>query len=388
MDDLVTAFTPEAMFDFPDPYPLFAGLRHSNPVLRAQTVNRLSWVVSRYDDVLTVLRDAETYSSRANAEVGRYMVRTIIEMDAKEHARMRALISSVFTPRSIEAMTARVESLVHELIDGFAGDTRVDLVDRFSMALPIQIIAEIVGVPRSDYPMFKEASMALIGFPKDPAGGMVASRTLWNYLLPFVGARRAEPRDDVISKLVTGTIEGSGLTDEEVISFLRLLIPAGAETTARLIGSMLFALLVERERFERVRADRSLIRWAIEETLRWETPVVFIARETTRDVELAGVPIPAGNMVSAILGSANRDETHFPNPDTFDLDRRDERHLSFGFGRHFCLGSHLARLEARTALGALLDRMPHLRIDPDAPPPTITGLAFRSPQALPVRTDA
>jgi cytochrome P450 len=387
MDDVVAAFTPEVMFDFPDPYPLFAGLRHSNPVLRAQTVNRLSWVVSRYDDVLTVLRDPELFSSRANAEVGRYMGRTIIEMDGKEHARMRALISSVFTPRAIDAMTARVESLVHELIDGFAGETRVDLVDRFSMALPIQIIAEIVGVPRSDYPTFKEASLALIGFPKDPEGGLVASRTLWNYLLPFVAARRAEPRDDVISRLVTGTIEGSGLTDEEVISFLRLLIPAGAETTARLIGSMLFALLVERERFERVRADRALIHWAIEETLRWETPVVFVARQTTRDTAIAGVPIPAGNLVSVIIGSANRDETHFIDPDTFDLDRRDERHLSFGFGRHFCLGSHLARLEARTALGALLDRLPQLRIDPDAPPPAITGLAFRSPRTLPVRID-
>ncbi len=388
MDDVIAAFTPEAMFDFPDPYPLFASLRHSNPVLRAQTVNRLSYVVSRYDDVLAVLRDSELFSSRGNAEVGRFMGRTIIEMDSKEHARMRALISAVFTPRSIEALTARVESLVHELIDDCSRETRFDLVDRLSMALPIQIIAEIVGVPRSDYPKFKEASLALIAFPKDPEGGMVASRTLWNYLLPFVTARRAEPRDDVISRLVTGTIEGSGLTDDEVISFLRLLIPAGAETTARLIGSMLFALLVERERFERVRADRSLIHWAIEETLRWETPVVFVAREATRDTELAGVPIPGGNLVSAIIGSANRDETHFANPDVFDLDRRDERHLSFGFGRHFCLGSHLARLEARTALGALLDRLPHLRIDPDAPPPAITGLAFRSPRTLPVRIDA
>jgi cytochrome P450 len=115
---------------------------------------------------------------------------------------------------------------------------------------------------------------------------------------------------------------------------------------------------------------------------------VFVAREATQDTEIAGVPIPAGNLVSAIIGSANRDETRFANPDRFDLDRHDERHLSFGFGRHFCLGSHLARLEARTALGALLDRLPHLRIDPDAPPPTITGLAFRSPRTLPVRTDA
>ncbi len=385
MDSIDTAFRPEMMFDFPDPYPLFARLRQTQPAMRVETNNRLSYVVSRYDDVMAVLRDAETFSSRANAEVGKYMGRTIIEMDGKEHARMRALISSVFTPRSIEAMTGRVESLNHELIDGFIRDGRADLVDRLSMALPIQVIAEIVGVPRADHAKFKTWSLNLIGFPRDPDGGMTASRTLREYLLPFVAARRAEPRDDIISRLVTGTIEGSGLGDEEVISFLRLLIPAGAETTARLIGSMLFALLTERERFERVRADRSLVHWAIEETLRWETPVVFVARQTTRDTEIAGVPIPADNMISAVLGSANRDETHFEDPDRFDLDRHATDHVSFGFGRHFCLGSHLARLEARSAIGAVLDRLPTLRIDPDAPPPAITGLAFRSPQRLPVR---
>ncbi len=387
MDDVGFAFRPEQMFDFPDPYPMFAALRRTQPVLRAETVNRVSYVVSRYDDVHAVLRDADLFSSRANSEVGKYMGRTIIEMDGKEHARMRALITSVFTPRSMDAMSARVEHLVHALIDDFARDGRADLVEQFTMVLPIQLIADIVGVPHTDYPMFKDASLKLVGFPRDPAGGLEASRTLREYLEPFIAARRADPRDDVISKLVTGTIEGSGLTDEEVISFLRLLIPAGAETTARLIGSMLFALLVARDRWERVRADRSLIRWAIDETLRWETPVVFVAREATRDTEIAGVPIPAHNMVAAILGSANRDETHYERPDDFDLDRRAVDHVSFGFGQHFCLGSHLARLEARTALAALFDRLPHLRIDPAAPPPTVSGLAFRSPQALPVRFD-
>jgi cytochrome P450 len=387
MDDVGFAFRPEQMFDFPDPYPMFAALRRNQPVLRAETVNRVSYVVSRYDDVHAVLRDADLFSSRANSEVGKYMGRTIIEMDGKEHARMRALITSVFTPRSIDAMSTRVEHLTHTLIDDFARDGRANLVEQFTMLLPIQVIADIVGVPRADYPMFKDVSFKLVGFPRDPAAGLEASRTLREYLEPFIAARRADPRDDVISKLVTGTIEGAGLTDEEIVSFLRLLIPAGAETTARLIGSMLFALLVERERWERVRADRSLIRWAIDETLRWETPVVFVAREATRDTEIAGVPIPARNMVSAILGSANRDETHYQRPDDFDLDRRAVDHVSFGFGQHFCLGSHLARLEARTALGALFDRLPRARIDPDALPPTVSGLVFRSPQALPIRLD-
>jgi cytochrome P450 len=381
MDTAASAFSAEMMFDFPDPYPLFADMRRSQPVARIETVNRMSYVVTRYDDVLAVLRDSETFSSRANAEVGKYMGRTIIEMDGTEHGRMRAVISSVFTPRSIDAMAGRVDALVHEIIDGFARDGRADLITQFSTALPIQIIAEIVGVPRHDY---QQWSLDLIGFPRNPDGGLVASRTLRDYLLPFVRERRAEPRDDVLSTLVTGTIEGSGLSDDEVINFLRLLIPAGAETTARLIGSMLLALLVERGRFERVRADRTLIRWAIEETLRWETPVVFVARQTTRATTLSDIEIPADQMVSAVVGSANRDETHFDNPDAFELDRRAAHHVSFGFGRHFCLGSHLARLEARSALDAVLDRLPDVRIDADAPPPTVTGLAFRSPQALPV----
>jgi cytochrome P450 len=150
---------------------------------------------------------------------------------------------------------------------------------------------------------------------------------------------------------------------------------------------MLFALLTERDRWERVRGDRTLIPWAIEETLRWETPVLFVARQATRDTTVGGVPVAAGYAVSVVIASANRDESHFPDPDRFDLDRRADDHLSFGFGKHFCLGYHLAKLEARTLLTALLDRLPGLRIDPAAEPPRITGLAFRSPPALPVRFD-
>ena len=152
------------------------------------------------------------------------------------------------------------------------------------------------------------------------------------------------------------------------------------------MGSMFFALLAEREsRFERVRADRSLVPWTIEETLRWETPVLFVARQTMRPTVIGGVDVPTGMVVSAVIASGNRDESHYADPDRFDLDRRADDHLSFGFGRHFCLGYHLAKMEARIALTAVLDRLPELRLDPDADPPRITGLAFRSPQTLPVR---
>jgi cytochrome P450 len=385
MDDVASAFDPQLMFDFPDPYPMFAEMRRSDPVAHVTMMNRESFVVTRYDDVSAVLRDGDLFSSRANAEVGKFMGRTIIEMDGKEHTRTRALVSSVFNARHIEAMTPVIEGLVRERIDSFAGAGRADLVTELTTVFPVEVIAHIVGVPRGDYTSFMRWSLDLIAFSKDPARGRTASQTLHDYLLPILAARRAEPRDDVISRLLTGTVDGVGLTDEEVISFLRLLMPAGAETTSRLIGSAFFALLTEREaHFERVRADRSLVPWAIEETLRWETPVLFVARQATRPTEIAGKAVPEGMMVSAVIASGNRDESHYSDPDRFDLDRRVDDHLSFGFGRHFCLGYHLAKLEARTAINAVLDRLPNLRIDPSAPAPRITGLAFRSPQSLPV----
>jgi cytochrome P450 len=385
MDDVSAAFDPQLMFDFPDPYPMFAEMRRTTPVSHVTMRTRESWIVTRYADVWTVLHDGETYSSRANAEVSRFMGRTIIEMDGREHGRHRALISSVFTPRAIDALEPLIASLVQARIDRFAGAGAADLVAELTTIFPVEVIAHIVGVPRADAARFMRWSLDLIAFSKDPRRGLDASASLREYLLPIVQQHREEPRDDVIGRLVTGTVDGVGLTDEEVISFLRLLLPAGAETTSRLMGSMLFALLVERERFERVRADRGLVPWAIEETLRWETPVLFVARLTTRPTEISGQPIDTGKMVSAVIASANRDETHFADPDRFDLDRRADDHLSFGFGRHFCLGYHLAKIEARLALGALLDRLPDLRLDPETPPPRITGLAFRSPQALRVR---
>ncbi len=385
MENLAAAFDPQLLFDHPDPYPLFAALRQTQPVARIEMLLRPSYVVTKYDDCLAVLKDAETFSSRANAEVGKFFGRTLVEMDGKEHTRHRALVQQVFVPKALDALGPVMEGLVHELIDALPRDGRADLVEQFTERFPVQVIAHIVGVPRADYAKFQRWTIDLVGFAKDPTKGRGAAQALHGYLLPVVRARRAAPCDDVISKLVTGTVDGVGLSDDEVISFLRLLLPAGAETTFRLIGNMLFALLSERDRFERVRADRALVPWAVEEALRWESSILFVSRETTRPTELRGMPVGAGELVSAILASGNRDEEHYPDPDRFDPDRRADDHLSFGFGRHHCLGYHLARQEAAIALDAVLDRLPHLRFDPAAPAPRITGLAFRSPKTLPVR---
>jgi cytochrome P450 len=365
---------------------MFAGIRAAEMAPTYAFMNRTSTIIARYDDVLAVLKDADTFSSRANAEVGKFFGRSIIEMDGKEHARTRGIVNPVFAARGIDAMQKQLAAFTDELLDTIAPAGRADLVAQFTTIFPVQVIATIIGVPRKDYAQFMKWSLDLIAFSKDPEKGHAASRILREYLLPVVRARRAERRDDVTTKLVEGRVDDHELSDEEIINFLRLLLPAGAETTSRLMGSMLFALLAERDaRWERVRADRTLVRWAIEETLRWETPVLFIARQAMRDVEVHNAPIPAGRTVSVVVASANRDERHYTDPDTFDLDRHADDHISFAFGKHFCLGYHLAKLEAETALTALLDRFPNLRFDPDAPPPRITGLAFRSPPSLPVR---
>ena len=381
-------FDPQMIFDHPDPYPMFAMMRASMPVMRVEFMNRVAYAVSKYDDCVAVLKDHETYSSRSNAEVGKVMGRTLIEMDAKEHTRHRQLIQQIFVPKNLERLETILNGLAHEVLDRIGTRARGDLVADFTEQFPVQVMAHLTGIPRKDHPQFQAWAIDILGFPKDLPRGLAGAAALREYLLPVIAERRTNPADDVISKLVTGTVDGEGLTDDEVVSFLRLLIPAGAETTFKLLGNLFVALLTDREgRYERVRADRTHVPWAIEETLRWETSVLMVSRQANRDVEIRGVPIPAGGNISVLNASGNRDPDHYPDPDTWDLDRHADDHLAFGFGRHHCLGYHLARMEMRLAVDAVLDRFPNLRLDPDAPAPQILGLAFRAPKRVDVRLD-
>jgi cytochrome P450 len=371
-----------------DPYPVYRRLRHEHPVLQVETIMGVLWTVTRYDDVLTVLRDAELFSSRANARgIGMVMGRTILEMEGKEHVRHRNLIAPFFALRAMRGeLSEVVPRIAHQLIDRFAGDGRADLVSQFTFTFPMRVIAHVIGIPIEDYEEYHRWALDLISVGDDPPRGFAAAGAIVDHLRPILARRRVEPTNDLLSRLIHAEVDGQRLTEEEVLGFLRLLLPAGAETTYRLIGSMLFALLSDPEALDEVRADRSKIARVIEETLRWESPVQYVSRETTAPAVLGGVEIPAGELVSVAVGSANRDETHFEDPDRFDLRRDASDHLAFGFGQHFCAGSHLAALEARVALEALFDRLPNLRFAPGEPS-TVVGLAFRSPDRLPVRFD-
>jgi cytochrome P450 len=371
-----------------DPYPVYKRLRDEQPAIPVNTMMGVNYMITRFDDVLTILKDGRAFSSRANARgIGIVMGRTILEMEGKEHVRHRNIIAPFFGPRAMKAeMPEVVGRIVHGLIDEFAAAGAADLVQQLTFTFPMQVMASIIGIPVSDYHAFHRMALDLISVGDDPARGFQAANDLVAYLTPLMEERSAEPTNDLLSKLAHAEVEGTRLTGEEVLSFLRLLLPAGAETTYRLTGSCLYALLEHPEVYEEVRADRAAIGALIQETLRWESPVQFVSREPIDDVEISGCPVPAGAMLSVVVGSANRDERHYAEPDRFDLHRKNDDHLAFGFGEHFCAGSHLALLEARIALNALLDRLPNLRLDRSRAC-HVVGLAFRSPDHLPVLFD-
>jgi cytochrome P450 len=385
MADLTQLFGGDFMSPVPDPYVAYRRLRDEQPVMPIELWNGPGFLVTRYDDVRTVLTDPLTYSSHSNANgIGLIMGRTILEMDGREHTRQRSIIAPAFVPKALRSdLPTVVDGIVEELIDRFAGDGAVDLVSQFTSTIPIRVIAHVIGIPVEDYTTFHSWGLDIIGFTDDPPRGAAAAQNLVEFLTPLIAARRAEPRGDLISRLVEAEVDGERLDDEEIYSFLRLLLPAGAETTFRLIGNLLHALLAHPPALAAVRDDDAKLDWAIEETLRWESPVQYASRETTTATALGGVDLAAGAQILVAVGSANRDERRFADPDAFRFDRRPEDHMAFGYGRHFCVGAHLARLEARTAVRALVRRLPRIRFAPDAAH-RIVGLAFRSPSALPV----
>ncbi len=389
--------------DVRDPYPMMAGIRAGSPVLevnmgvrpgryqhddKAPKIPTL-YTVSSYEHAQQVLTDNVRFSSAGYAAtMGPVMGRTILEMDPPEHQRHRVLAAGAFRARVLDQWSdAVIGATISELIGAFAGDGRADLIRQLTFPFPVQVIARILGLPEADWPRFVRLSTELIGVMRNWDRAVAASRELRGYFADIIAERRRNTRDDLVSQLVEAEVDGHRLSDDDIYPFLLLLLPAGAETTYRSSSNLLFGLLTHPDQLDAVRADRSLVPQAIEEGLRWETPLLTVARTATEDVELGGVRIPAGGFVAVSLGAANRDPARYPDPDAFDIFRDPAQHISFGDGPHRCLGMHLARLETSVLLNAVLDRLPNLRLDPAADDPHIHGLIFRSPPDLPVRFD-
>ncbi len=369
----------------PNPWPVYRRLRAESPVVRIQSLPDDGYLITRHEDVREALRNDVAYSNRSNAKgIGLVMGRTIVEMDGTEHLRHRNIITPALAPRALKGDFPRiVAEIAHELLDAVADRGQADLVQSFTYTFPLRVFTRILGLPVEDYAVVHDWALDLISVGTDPARGLAGGQKLAEYLAPVVRERRACPTDDLVSRLVHAQVDGAQMSDEEVISFLRLLVIAGAETTYHLIGSALFGLLSHPDQLDAVREDRSLIQKVLDETLRWESPVQIVTRETAEDVEIAGVPIPKASSIVVGVGSANRDERVFDDPDRFDIYRNTSEHIAFGFGKHYCAGSKLAYLEARVAIDAILDRLPGLRFAKDAEC-RIVGMAFRGPDRLPV----
>jgi cytochrome P450 len=388
-----------------DPYPLFAQLRRNGPVQkfalggltqlgdvgfpRPPGLPSEIWAALSYDTVSQVLRDGETFSSAGYARtMGVVMGHTILEMDEPEHSRYRGLIQKAFVKKAIDRWDRElIRPVVDRYIDRFAARGRADLVRELTFPFPVAVIAGMIGLPEEDQASFHRWAVELISITLDWEGGIAASRKLRGLFARVLAERRREPREDLLSVLAHAELDGTRLTDEEIFAFLCLLAPAGAETTYRSSSNLLFGLLSHPDQLDAVRRDRSLVPQAIEEALRWEPPLLGIMRTATREVELAGVTLPAGAFVNVNLGAANRDPARWERPDEFDIFREPRQHMAFALGPHRCLGMHLARAETVALLDALFERLPNLRLDPDAEDVHVTGLIFRAPLALPVVFD-
>jgi cytochrome P450 len=337
-----------------------------------------------------VFREATTFSSRTAENEGMELVmgHTILNMDEPEHRAYRGLIQQAFSRSAMDRWQGElVRPIVDRHLDALVERGSADLVRELTFSFPLEVISALLGLPADDLPTFHRLAVELLLIISDIERGLNASQQLGEYFTAIIAERRRSPAEDMISVLAHAELDGQRLTDDEIVAFLRLLLPAGAETTYRSSSNLLFGLLSDRTQWEALERDRNLVPQAIEEGLRWEPPLTLTARTCVKDTVLEAVPIPSGSPVTACMGSANHDEARWEDPERFDIFRPQKSHLAFAFGPHMCLGLHLARMETVTLLHALLDRLPGLRLDPEVDDLHITGLVFRAPPALPVLFD-
>lgn len=354
-----------------DPYPRYAALRERAPVHRSAFG---IWTLTNYDDCQLLLRHpgvGKDFSSAMNSlglsdadreaqDRFRNDRSNMLVTDPPDHTRLRGLVTRAFTPRTVEKLRPRIIALVDELLNSFDGETEV--MDALAFPLPVTVIGDMLGVPAEDRPLLRPlvrsvtAILELAVSPEALAEAADADAELGHYFADLVAERRAHPRDDLLTKLIEAEDKGDQLTEHELISTVILLFAAGFETTTHLIGNGLLALLRNPGELARLRADRSLVRSGVEELLRYDSPVQIAARTTYEELPVGGRSIPAGSLVLAMLGAANRDPARFHDPERLDVGRDEGAPMSFGGGIHFCLGAALARLEGQIVLDRLLDR--------------------------------
>jgi cytochrome P450 len=376
-----------------DPYPMYHRLRAEDPVHRSPLG---FWVLTRYADVMAMLRDPRLIKEPIAAFVAaRFGMAapppglglSMLDRDPPDHTRLRGLVSKAFTPRALEGLRSHIQKIVDDLLADAAGKGEMDLIEEFAYPLPVRVICEMLGVPVKDHERFKQWGLDIargldaIMLPPDSEVGQrsVSGRRA----RALIGGGRAAPRDDMLTALIAAEEAGDKLNEEELLATCILLLVAGHETTVNLIGNGTLALLRHPDELRKLRENPGLIGTAVEELLRFDGPVQRTARIPSEDITLGGQTIGKGEMVMPFLGAADRDPAQFPDPDRLDITRADNRHIAFGMGIHFCLGAPLARMEGQIAINTLLARLPKLALATDRPQ-FRQSLTLRGLETLPV----
>jgi cytochrome P450 len=383
-----------------NPFPLYAHARREQPIYPHPGLPITS--VFRYADIQSILRDPQIWSNRFPPPPGidpeKLPPPSMLGQDPPEHTRLRGLVNQAFTPRIIRRLEPRMHEIANDLLDRALEQGEVDFVAAFTYPLPVIVIAEIIGIPAEDREQFKlwsDAAVENLGnalFTPPPPERLEKLGKLLDdmgtYFTALADERRRRPREDLLTGLVQAEVEGSRLSRDEMIRMLVLLLVAGNETTTTLIGNAVLELLAHPEQLDRLRGEPALLPSAVEEVLRYSSPVQLDPRRATRRVQLDGHVIEPEHVVVNWLGSANHDEQVFPDPECFDIGRSENRHLAFGFGTHYCLGANLARLEAQVAVAALLARTRSFERPDASPLPIHPSIVFRGVTKLPLRLTA
>jgi cytochrome P450 len=372
-----------------DPYAALLGIRAEDPVLWSSAMG--GWVLTRYDDIVVTFKDTDTFGNEgrmtraldhlepaSQKKLGpfrdHYTTKGLIHSDPPDHTRIRRLVLKAFTPPVIEAMRPQIQGIVDDLLDGIEPHGKSEFIEEFAFALPVTVLAVILGVPRSDAPRFRRWADDLLAFQgrnkPSEATLLTAQAALGEqraYLKDLIATKRADPDESLLAHLVAAESAGDALSEDELINTCVTFLVAGHETTTSLIGNGVLTLLQHPEQWEALKTDRSLVSPAVEEILRFESPVARQPRLIRHDTELGGKSLKQGDIAFQMLNAANRDPEHFADPDTFDIHRERNKHIAFGLGPHFCVGAPLSRAEGQIALTTLADRFPNLTLDDPEP---------------------